>query len=171
MNAASSTKSRPPESGPRPIRLQPLQGPATVAKKAPAVGGVVPFSSVDWLGQLAAVIFIAGCPWNCRYCHNPHLQVRERRFDWRAVCAFLRSRRGLLDGIVFSGGEPLSEPRLPSMIRTVKAIQSCPAQRRHLSHPLRGRFADAGLGGVRCKDRRGGPRRPHRPCPQPPAGP
>jgi hypothetical protein len=102
-DAWASTKSQPPESGPRPIRLQPLQGPAT---EAPAVGGVVPSSSVDWPGQLAAVIFIAGCSWICRYCHDPHLQVRERRFDWRAVCAFLRSRRGLLDGIVFSGDEP-----------------------------------------------------------------
>lgn len=88
----------------------------------PAVAGVVPFSSVDWPGQLAAVIFIGGCPWRCHYCHNPHLQQRTVNYDWDETCHWLANRSGLLDGVVFSGGEPLSEARLPQMISTVRAL-------------------------------------------------
>jgi len=91
-------------------------------RHSPAVGGLVPFSTVDWPGKLAAVIFIAGCPWRCHYCHNAELQTRAARYDWHALHGFLATRVGLLDGVVFSGGEPLSEPRLPSLIRDVKRL-------------------------------------------------
>lgn len=100
---------------PQPV-VQPLP------RHSPAVGGLVPFSTVDWPGQLAAVVFISGCPWRCHYCHNTELQTRTARYDWREVRAFLETRKGLLDAIVFSGGEPLSEPRLPAMIRDVKRM-------------------------------------------------
>lgn len=100
---------------PQPV-MQPLP------RHAPAVGGLVPFSTVDWPGQLAAVVFISGCPWRCHYCHNTELQTRAARYDWREVREFLETRKGLLDAVVFSGGEPLSEPRLPAMIRDVKRM-------------------------------------------------
>ncbi len=100
---------------PRPV-AQPLPRPC------PAVGGLTPFSTVDWPGTLAAVVFIAGCPWRCHYCHNPELQTRAARYDWREVRAFLETRQGLLDAVVFSGGEPLSEPRLPSMMRDARRM-------------------------------------------------
>ena len=82
----------------------------------------MPFSTVDWSGVLAAVVFVAGCPWRCHYCHNPHLQSREGSMDWHALVDFLASRKGLLEGVVFSGGEPLSEPTLPMMIETAKTM-------------------------------------------------
>lgn len=88
----------------------------------PAVGGVVPFSSLDWPGKLAAVIFIAGCPWRCHYCHNPHLQQRQTVQSWPTICEFLSKRQGLLDAVVFSGGEPLSESQLPRMLEDVRAM-------------------------------------------------
>ena len=91
-------------------------------RRHPAIGGVVPFSSVDWPGQLAAVIFMAGCPWRCLYCHNPHLQRRGDRFQWDAVYKLLEQRRGLLDAVVFSGGEPLAEPCLAELIQQVKEL-------------------------------------------------
>ena len=100
---------------PQPV-IQPLP------RHSPAVGGLVPFSTVDWPGQLAAVVFISGCPWRCHYCHNTELQTRAARYDWREVREFLETRKGLLDAVVFSGGEPLSEPRLPAMIRDVKRM-------------------------------------------------
>ena len=107
MNAASSLKTAPAE----PPHCPP-----------PAIGGLAPFSSVDWPGQLAAVVFVAGCPWRCHYCHNPHLQTRARTLDWDDVFAFLQRRAGLLDAVVFSGGEPLSEPLLPQLMRDVRAL-------------------------------------------------
>jgi len=107
VNAASLLKTAPAE----PPHCPP-----------PAIGGLAPFSSVDWPGQLAAVVFVAGCPWRCHYCHNPHLQTRARTLDWDDVFAFLRRRVGLLDAVVFSGGEPLSEPQLPQLMRDVRAL-------------------------------------------------
>ncbi|MDR1799470.1 MAG: anaerobic ribonucleoside-triphosphate reductase activating protein, partial [Bifidobacteriaceae bacterium] len=50
---------------------------------------------------------LQGCPWDCLYCHNPEL-IDPRRpgtLAWDEVLAFLETRRGLLDGVVFSGGE------------------------------------------------------------------
>jgi len=53
------------------------------------IGGFVPFTAIDYPGHLAAVIFCQGCPWRCRYCHNPHL-LASRSSDeitWSTVPA------------------------------------------------------------------------------------
>ncbi|SDD43000.1 anaerobic ribonucleoside-triphosphate reductase activating protein [Cupriavidus sp. YR651] len=89
---------------------------------APALAGLVPFSSVDWPGKLAAVLFLSGCPWRCGYCHNAHLQRRHAAYQWPAVVDWLKTRAGLLDGVVFSGGEPLGEAQLPTLAGTVRAL-------------------------------------------------
>lgn len=71
------------------------------------VGGLTPLTTTDYPGQLAAVVFCQGCPWRCGYCHNPHLIPRAGDGEgWHAVESFLLRRRGLLDAVVFSGGEP-----------------------------------------------------------------
>lgn len=92
------------------------------AADPPAVGGLTRFSTVDWPGTLAAVVFISGCPWRCHYCHNAELQQRAAPYAWDDVRAFLGTRRGLLDGVVFSGGEPLSEPRLGELADETRAL-------------------------------------------------
>jgi pyruvate formate lyase activating enzyme len=85
-------------------------------------------SSVDWPGQLVATVFTRGCPWDCGYCHNPHLLSAASEpadpdlIAWQAVAAFLESRAGLLDGVVFSGGEPLAQRALPAAIAEVRAL-------------------------------------------------
>jgi pyruvate formate lyase activating enzyme len=88
------------------------------------LGGVTPFSATDYPGQLAAVMFVQGCAWRCGYCHNPHLQTRERstRVDWQATMRFLERRVGLLDAVVFSGGEPTTDPALPDAIAQVRSL-------------------------------------------------
>ena len=72
------------------------------------VGGMTPLTTIDFPGRLAAVLFLQGCPWRCSYCHNPHLLPARAGTGvaWTSVLAFLERRRGLLDGVVFSGGEP-----------------------------------------------------------------
>lgn len=88
-----------------------------------AVGGLTPFTTIDFPGRLAAVVFCQGCPWRCGYCHNPHLhpaQGGER--PWPAVLDWLATRRGLLDGVVFSGGEPLLQRGLAAAIDEVRAL-------------------------------------------------
>ncbi len=86
------------------------------------IGGVEPFTTVDFPGRLAAVLFCRGCTWRCPYCHNPELQpfTGGSAVSWETVLEFLDSRRRLLDGIVFSGGEPLWQEDLPDAMRQVK---------------------------------------------------
>ena len=88
------------------------------------VGGLSAHSSRDWPGQLVATVFAQGCPWACAYCHNPHLQpVRgSETIAWEDVLAFLRTRQGLLDGVVFSGGEPTLQPALDDAISDVRDL-------------------------------------------------
>jgi pyruvate formate lyase activating enzyme len=85
---------------------------------------LTPLSSTDWPGQLSAVVFCQGCPWRCGYCHNPHLLPARgpAEIAWDDVLTFLRRREGLLDAVVFSGGEPLAQRALPQAMRGVKAL-------------------------------------------------
>ncbi|MDB5918055.1 MAG: anaerobic ribonucleoside-triphosphate reductase activating protein [Massilia sp.] len=88
------------------------------------VGGITAFSATDYPGKLAAVVFVQGCPWRCGYCHNPHLQDRAGApaLAWRAVLDLLSRRTGLVDAVVFSGGEPTTDPALARAIGEVKAM-------------------------------------------------
>ena len=107
------------------LQISPTTTGHSESPRAPKLGGFVRFSSCDWPGKLAAVVFISGCPWRCRYCHNPHLQTRSKEPGepaWSDVLSWLKSRQGLLDGLVFCGGEPLAEPLLPEMMQQVKAM-------------------------------------------------
>ncbi|MBK1714592.1 anaerobic ribonucleoside-triphosphate reductase activating protein [Rubrivivax gelatinosus] len=93
------------------------------APEALVVGGFQPLSTTDWPDRLAAVVFVQGCPWRCRYCHNPALQSREGSGPgWDEVLATLTRRRGLLDGVVFSGGEPTLDPALPDAVATARSL-------------------------------------------------
>lgn len=97
--------------------------PAAVDAAPLRVGGVVPFSTTDWPGRLAAVVFTQGCAWRCGYCHNPHLipaQGPDER-DWRSVLDWLDTRKGLLEAVVFSGGEPTGQPGLVEALQAVRA--------------------------------------------------
>jgi pyruvate formate lyase activating enzyme len=88
------------------------------------IGGLTPLSLSDWPGQLAAVVFCQGCPWRCAYCHNPHL-IPPRpaaALEWDDVLAFLERRRGLLDAVVFSGGEPLLHAGITRALLQVKSL-------------------------------------------------
>lgn len=86
------------------------------------VGGLVPLSTTDFPGRLSAVVFLHGCPWRCVYCHNPQLQSRPARGElpWPEVLDFLDRRKGLLDAVVFSGGEPTLQASLARSIAEVR---------------------------------------------------
>jgi len=88
------------------------------------VGGLVRLSTCDWPGLLVATIFCQGCGWACSYCHNRHLQPAqaEEPISWEAVLSFLQSRRDLLDGVVFSGGEPTQQPALLAAAQQVRKL-------------------------------------------------
>jgi pyruvate formate lyase activating enzyme len=87
------------------------------------IGGLIPFTTIDFPNHLAAVVFLQGCSWRCSYCHNPHLlEVRKDGNDWEVLRSFLESRRGFLDGVVLSGGEPLLQSGLADAIASIKEM-------------------------------------------------
>ena len=88
------------------------------------VGGLTPLSASDYPDRLAAVVFCQGCAWRCTYCHNPELLDFSGKplLPWPEVLAFLEKRRGLLDAVVFSGGEPTLQPSLKDAIQAVKRM-------------------------------------------------
>ncbi|WP_026784825.1 anaerobic ribonucleoside-triphosphate reductase activating protein [Pleomorphomonas koreensis] len=89
-----------------------------------AVGGFTPLSTCDWPGELVATVFCQGCPLACRYCHNADLIPPGQGAgpDWGSVLGLLERRRGLLDGVVFSGGEPTLQRALPAAAAAVRAL-------------------------------------------------
>jgi len=89
------------------------------------VGGLQKFSLIDYPGKTCAVIFTQGCNLRCSYCHNPELvypNLFTAAIPFEDVYTFLEGKRGLLDGVVFSGGEPTLNGDLVEKIRAVRSL-------------------------------------------------
>ncbi len=86
------------------------------------IGGFTPFTTIDYPDRLGAVLFCQGCPWRCSYCHNRHLldDAAPGTIAWQDVLSFLERRRGLLDAVVFSGGEPTMQAGIEVAVRIVR---------------------------------------------------
>jgi pyruvate formate lyase activating enzyme len=102
----------------------PLEAGSNAGPRLLKVGGVTPFTATDYPGKLSAVVFVQGCPWRCGYCHNPHLQPRlaDSPLHWPNLLARFERRVGLIDAVVFSGGEPTIDPALAGAIADVRAL-------------------------------------------------
>jgi pyruvate formate lyase activating enzyme len=89
------------------------------------IGGFQPFSLSEYPGRIAAVVFCRGCNFRCPYCHNPEL-VDPGRYapPWPepGVLDELAARRGKVQGVVFTGGEPTLQPDLERFIREVRGL-------------------------------------------------
>lgn len=87
------------------------------------VGGFVPFTTVDFpLVPAACVVFCQGCPWRCPYCQNRDLQPLADAPIWEDVFRKIEERRHFLDGVVFSGGEPLLQEALGDALQRVRSL-------------------------------------------------
>ncbi|MBQ4472294.1 MAG: anaerobic ribonucleoside-triphosphate reductase activating protein [Alphaproteobacteria bacterium] len=88
------------------------------------VAGLVSFTTIDYPGCLAAVVFFKGCPLRCPFCHNPGLQENDGvgEMTWSDALSFLSARKGKLDGVVLSGGEPLMQPDIVEIAQQVKEL-------------------------------------------------
>ncbi|MHB1677177.1 MAG: anaerobic ribonucleoside-triphosphate reductase activating protein [Sulfuriferula sp.] len=88
------------------------------------IGGLTPYSATDYPDYFSAVVFCQGCPWRCAYCHNPHLLSASAHpaIAWSEVLQFLGRRQGLLDAVVFSGGEPTLQDGLADAAHAVRAL-------------------------------------------------
>lgn len=89
------------------------------------IGGITPFTTLDFPGCLAAVIYAQGCPWRCRYCYNSSLWPfcpSKPVVETAEAVKFVESRVGKLEAIVFSGGEATAQPGLYDWMAWVKTM-------------------------------------------------
>lgn len=89
------------------------------------IAGLQKNSMVDYPGKISAVVFTQGCNMNCGYCHNRRLighTGEQGVYNEDSILAFLEKRRGLLDGVVVSGGEPTLQKDLPCFLERVKKM-------------------------------------------------
>jgi pyruvate formate lyase activating enzyme len=89
------------------------------------IGGLQKLSLIDYPGRISAVVFTQGCNFRCSYCHNPEL-VDPARFGAllpeAETFAFLERRRGKLDAVTLSGGEPTLQPDLLPIAGRIRSM-------------------------------------------------
>ena len=94
-----------------------------LGEHAMLIGGLQKNSFIDFPGYISAVIFTASCNFRCPYCHNPDLIFSGGvLLDEEEVFSFLEKRRGKLEGVVVSGGEPTVSPDLPALCLKIKQM-------------------------------------------------
>jgi len=87
------------------------------------VGGLQKTSLIDYPGKISSVLFLSGCNFHCPYCHNPQLVKGSLDgIEQDAILSYLRRRKGLLDGVVVSGGEPTLHEDLPNLLDQIKLL-------------------------------------------------
>ncbi len=89
-------------------------------------GGLQKNSLIDYPGKIACVLFVCGCNFDCPYCHNPEL-VKETIenplvFHENKAYGFLKKRKGLIDAVVISGGEPTLQADLADVCQHIKQM-------------------------------------------------
>ena len=87
------------------------------------IAGFQKNSFIDYPGKIAAVIFCGGCNYNCWYCHNRHILLGDYpAVNEKEVFAYLEKRRGMVDAVVFSGGEATLQKDLGEYMKRVKGM-------------------------------------------------
>lgn len=89
------------------------------------MGGIQKFSLIDFPGKISAVIFTQGCNFRCRYCHNSELcrpLENQKAVSLENIFDFLESRRGKLEAVTITGGEPTIHPDLLRVIKKIKKL-------------------------------------------------
>lgn len=79
-------------------------------------------SFIDYEGKLSTLVFTSGCNYNCGYCHNPELKKIDGKIEEKMVLDYLKSKKGWIDAIVISGGEPTIQLGLKNFIKEAKDL-------------------------------------------------
>jgi pyruvate formate lyase activating enzyme len=113
------------------------------------IGGLQKFSLADFPGRIAAIVFCRGCNFRCPYCHNPELVDPQRYatpISQMEVFQFLSLRKGQLQGVVVTGGEPTVHADLPDFLSGVRDLGfSIKLDTNGSNPPLLRRILQAGL--------------------------
>ncbi len=102
------------------------------------IGGLQKVSLIDYPGLICAIVFLQGCNFKCPYCHNPELvdpPLFKPGIKEKNVLEFLNLRRGKIDAVTITGGEPTIQNDLESFIRQVKNMGFAVKLDTNGSHP------------------------------------
>jgi len=91
------------------------------------IGGLQKLTLIDYPGKLAATVFLIGCNFRCPWCYSRELVLPEEikkqpQIPEKDFFAFLKKRKGLLEGVVICGGEPTIQRGLPDFIKKIKKV-------------------------------------------------
>ena len=86
--------------------------------------GLQKMTLLDYPGKVACTVFLGGCNFRCPFCHNSELLdgSAEPVMETEALLAFLKTRKGLLDGVCVTGGEPTLQKDLPALLQAIKEL-------------------------------------------------
>lgn len=91
------------------------------------IGGLQKSTLIDFPGKIACTVFTVGCNFRCPFCHNPELVDRDNFklngiIDEEDFFSFLSARKGVLDGVCVTGGEPMLHVDLPDFLKRIKNL-------------------------------------------------
>lgn len=88
------------------------------------LGGLQKLTLLDFPGKVACTVFTLGCNFRCGFCHNAPLVLTADTppYDEEEFFRFLETRKGLLDGVAVTGGEPLLQKDIAAFLGRIKAL-------------------------------------------------
>ena len=91
------------------------------------IGGLQKLTLIDYPGHLAATVFTVGCNFRCPFCHNPDLVISNFQFPISNILEkdffdFLETRKGKLEGICITGGEPTIQPDIVAFVEKIRDL-------------------------------------------------
>ena len=91
------------------------------------ISGLQKMTLLDYPGKVACTVFLQGCNFRCPFCHNSDLLCgsAQQPISEESFLAFLSKRRGLLDAVCVSGGEPTLQSDLPKLLADIRALGYC----------------------------------------------
>lgn len=86
--------------------------------------GFQKMTMLDFPGKIACTIFTAGCNFRCPFCHNAPLvtHIDGQEFSQEEILSYLNKRKGMLDGVCITGGEPLLQKDIKDLIIKIKEL-------------------------------------------------
>lgn len=90
------------------------------------IGGLEKVSLLDYPGKVSTIIFTYGCNLRCEFCHNPELVIydfnEKVQVTENFLFDYLKKRKGIIDAVVITGGEPLIYPEIDTIIRRIRDL-------------------------------------------------
>jgi len=87
------------------------------------IAGLQKMTLLDYPGKVACTVFLGGCNFRCPFCHNSQLiGDADTLMEEEELLDFLQKRKGLLDGVCITGGEPTLQKALPELLAKIKGM-------------------------------------------------